>query len=194
MRSPFDGTAIARIHRHPVVLLIDLIPIALLFIAPLFLAAVAGSINGSFSLIDEITSLLPLVGAIYYLYTLLFAFYIFFDYFCDEWIITNDYIYDIEQKALFNRSVSKQEIHRIQDMKVERQGILATLFGYGDITIQSAGEQQQIFFKQVPMPSRIIGQITELLERERKRHHQATHSETPHNQTAAHESNQKMAA
>jgi hypothetical protein len=70
----------------------------------------------------------------------------------DVWIVTDKRIVNIEQIALFQRSVSELEHSKIQDITSEIHGILPTLFRYGYIYIQTAGETQRFVFKQVPNP------------------------------------------
>lgn len=58
----------------------------------------------------------------------------------DIWIVTNRRIIDIEQKSLFNREISEFMIGRVQDVTTDVPSLFATLLGYGNITIQTAGE------------------------------------------------------
>ena len=57
------------------------------------------------------------------------------DYYLDVWILTNQRIFDIEQRGLFNRHISVFEINKIQDVNVKIEGIIATFIKYGDVNI-----------------------------------------------------------
>ncbi|MEK7649796.1 MAG: PH domain-containing protein [Patescibacteria group bacterium] len=73
---------------------------------------------------------------------LLFIFFVeWLDYWLDAWIITDQRIIDIEQKSLFRREVSEFVIARIQDIKIETPGFIGTVLKFGNIRIQTAGEE-----------------------------------------------------
>lgn len=93
-----------------------------------------------------------------------FAFFIasFIDYYLDVSIVTNQRIIDIEQKGLFNRSISQQELVRVQDVKTKKKGVLQTFFDYGDVFIQTAGESPNFLFQNIPKPNEVAQKIMEL--------------------------------
>jgi uncharacterized membrane protein YdbT with pleckstrin-like domain len=61
-------------------------------------------------------------------------------YYLDVWIITTERIIDIEQHGLFHRAVSEIAVERVQNVTVETPGFLATMLGFGNVKIQTAGE------------------------------------------------------
>jgi len=89
-------------------------------------------------------------------------FAIWVDYYFDIWIVTDQRIINIEQKGLFNRSVSELELPRIQDVTAEIQGIIPTFFTYGDVYIQTAAEQDRFHFRQIPDPYGVKDMIMRL--------------------------------
>ncbi len=104
----------------------------------------------------------------YYLYIWLFFYRAFIDYFLDMWIVTNQRILSIKLKGLFNRTVAKQKLNRIQDITTEQKGFMAHFFNYGNIYIQTAGTVQRFVFEQVPDPNKITHQINKLVEWNKK--------------------------
>src|SRR3989344_2293820 len=78
---------------------------------------------------------------IYLMIVALIIFIFWIDYYLDIWIITSDRIIDVEQRGLFNRSVSEFMLDKVQDITVEIPNMAATLLKYGNIIIQTAGEQ-----------------------------------------------------
>jgi len=101
----------------------------------------------------------------------IFFFLIWIDYYFDVWIITNLRIVNIEQKGLFNRSVSEMDFGRIQDVTAEVIGIIPTFFNYGDVFIQTAAETERFLFRQVPDPYHIKDVLMQL---QKQRVHQKT--------------------
>lgn len=108
---------------------------------------------------------------IFAMVTWIIFFLIWIDYYFDVWIITDLRIVNIEQKGLFNRSVSELELSRIQDITTEVVGIIPTFLNYGDVFVQTAAETERFLFRQVPDPYRIKDQIMVL---QKKRNTQKT--------------------
>ena len=51
------------------------------------------------------------------------------------------------QHSLVNRKISQLSLAKIQDVSVEQRGILATVFNYGKIDIETAGEEANFAFE-----------------------------------------------
>jgi len=114
--------------------------------------------------------------SIYALCIVLFLFISWIDYYLDVWVVTKDRIIAIEQKGLFSRTVAELSLDRVQDVTSDVHGFIATMMRYGNIRIQTAGEQSQFVFEQVPHPYETARSVMEL-------HAQYVKSQTP--QTAA---------
>lgn len=111
--------------------------------------------------------------SIYYLSIVLFFYHDWLDYHLDLWIVTNFRIVNIEQNSLFSRVVSEQDISRVQDVTAEIQGKLATFLNFGNVTIQTAGEQRRFVFEQVANPQEVAKEILRIhREVEALRRHQ----------------------
>jgi uncharacterized membrane protein YdbT with pleckstrin-like domain len=106
---------------------------------------------------------------------LLFTFTWWTDNYLDVWTLTNERIINREQKGLFNRVVSELELIRIQDITVEQKGFLATILGYGNVYIQTAGEMERFIFEQVPHPYKISKAIQNINEKNMHDHSDPLH-------------------
>lgn len=111
------------------------------------------------------SSLFWLLSLIYYLFVFLYTFVSWADYYLDVWIITDKRIIDSEQIGLFKREVSEFRHERVQDVTVDVKGVGPTLFGYGNIHIQTAGEARQFIFWEVPNPYKAKDLIAKLHEK-----------------------------
>ena len=100
----------------------------------------------------------------YYLLAMLFFFHSWLDYYLDIWVITNKRIIDIEQKGFFSRVVDEHKLSRIQDVSSEVHGFFPTILHYGEVRIQTAGEEQLFIFEEVPHPQELSRKIHELAE------------------------------
>lgn len=110
------------------------------------------------------SSFITVFLGIYYLFIWLFILNNFVDYFLDVWLVSNERIINIEQRQLFSRVISEQELSKIQDVTSEVNGIIPTFLNYGDVYVQTAAEKERFVFRQVPNPLEIKRKITGLCE------------------------------
>jgi uncharacterized membrane protein YdbT with pleckstrin-like domain len=92
----------------------------------------------------------------------LYSFMIWIDYYFDIWVITSERIINVEQKGLFSREVSELRYSKIQDVTMEVNGFLPTVLNYGDIRVQTAGEEEEFLFRTISDPYTIKGIIMKL--------------------------------
>jgi uncharacterized membrane protein YdbT with pleckstrin-like domain len=101
---------------------------------------------------------------------LLLLFTMFLDYQLDLWVVTNDRLISIEQLGLFARTVAELDLWRIQDVTSDVQGIFPTLFGYGNVHVQTAGATERFILEQVPDPYEVRKIILDMADLDRKFH------------------------
>lgn len=68
-------------------------------------------------------------------------------------IITDQSLVAVVQQALFSRRVSRLSMSNVEDVTAEQKGILPTIFNYGTITIQTAGQEDNFIFPFCPKPN-----------------------------------------
>lgn len=66
--------------------------------------------------------------------------------------VTSEKIAQVLYITLFNRKISQLSIGDVQDVTVTQKGILAHIFNYGTLVIETAGEQQNYTFTYIPDP------------------------------------------
>jgi hypothetical protein len=95
------------------------------------------------SLGDEMTQggLMVLLGFVLIFWTSFF--YAWTRNYFDLWYITDKHIIAINQKDMFEREEAFMELGRIQDVMCDKNGFLATFFGYGTLRVQSAGTEPE---------------------------------------------------
>jgi uncharacterized membrane protein YdbT with pleckstrin-like domain len=79
-------------------------------------------------------------------------------------IFTNVHLVQANQFGLFTHRVSQISFMRIQDVTGGRKGLLQALFNYGDVEIQSAGEDEKFIFSKAPNPQDIADDALEIHE------------------------------
>ncbi|HLC89416.1 MAG TPA: PH domain-containing protein [Patescibacteria group bacterium] len=166
-----DEKIILLLRRHPFIIFLKILLWVVVAVLPLIFYFILGETIQGFFNHDLFGPLIVVFTSILYLYVWLFAFTSWVDYYLDVWIVTNERIINIEQKALFSRTVSEQKLYRVQDVTAELKGFFPTFLNYGDVQIQTAGEQQHFIFKQVPNPNEVAKKITQLAEQNKKLHH-----------------------
>ena len=171
-----DEYVVYFLRRHQITFYAELFRYALLLVVPLALAWVAvryfpeqwESLFG-----DGLSSVvLKLSASIYYLGVWVFLWTSWVDYYLDVWIVTNERIISVEQKGLFNRFRSELRLSRVEDVSTEVKGFIATILHFGNITIQTAGMEQNAIFRNVPQPYKVSEEIIKLTNSWRKAHGQ----------------------
>lgn len=67
-------------------------------------------------------------------------------YYLDVWYVTEKRIIDVNQKQIFNREISNLRFDKIQDVTVDVHGFIPTMLNFGNIKVQTAGEDNADFF------------------------------------------------
>ena len=67
-------------------------------------------------------------------------------------VVTNEHIVDIDQRGIFNKKVSTLSLVKIQDVTAKVRGPWQTLFQYGTVIIQTAGEKENFSMDYISYP------------------------------------------
>lgn len=114
-----------------------------LFYAPLYFPEIFGA---------QYRPLVAFLENLFFLAIWIYGFLIWVDYYLDIWIITNQRIVNIEQKGMFSRKVSELNYSKIQDVTTEVHGFIPTVLNFGDVEVQTAGEEENFIFRTVSDP------------------------------------------
>ncbi|HEY8108789.1 MAG TPA: PH domain-containing protein [Patescibacteria group bacterium] len=95
------------------------------------------------------------VVSAYYLALVTYFYIRWLDFYLDVAIVTSDRIVDIDQNGLFRRTIDELDCKMIQDVSAAKHGILQTLFNFGTVEIQTAGERRNFTFDGVPDPNHV---------------------------------------
>ena len=112
--------------------------------------------------------ILVLFASTYALFSLLFLYGHFIDFHLDLWIITNERVIDIEQKGLFDRTISELELENIQDATSVVKGFWGTIFHYGDLVVATASSTSTIIFHDIPNPTFVRQELIRLADNDKK--------------------------
>ncbi len=84
--------------------------------------------------------------------------------------MTNERIVDIDFVNLLHKDIAETQLERVQDISYNTKGILATMFNFGDVTIQTAGEVPNFIFERVPKPSEVVDIISDHAKIKNRKH------------------------
>jgi uncharacterized membrane protein YdbT with pleckstrin-like domain len=112
------------------------------------------------------------IEALYFVVALLLLYLGWFIYTRTEVIITEKHLVDVTQKTFFSRDVSQLEIARVQDVTDKRNGVLQTIFNYGEVIIQTAGEEDFFKLENLPHPDKTAAEFVELFPKWPKEMHE----------------------
>ena len=73
-------------------------------------------------------------------------------YYKSNFVITDRSITQTLQISIFEKKVSQLDVSRIQDVTVEKHGLLETYLNYGRLLVETAGEQENFHFDFCPNP------------------------------------------
>ena len=156
-----SGEVVVRsVRQHLFVLALQFLPLVVLF----FLPALASSFLSLFSSMNPATgaaianinlppNVVNFFTGLFYLGLVTAAFSLFTRYYLTVWVITNLRIVDIKQKGFFNRHVSSFLLIRVQDLTTEVSGLLGTLIGFGKLSVQTAGQDDDFSMDGIAHPA-----------------------------------------
>jgi uncharacterized membrane protein YdbT with pleckstrin-like domain len=172
--SVSDETNVTVYRRHWLTLLPTVTSGVLLFLVPPGSYLALSFLKPVFLENSTFITLYIIGMSLFFLFGLLFIFQTFMEYWLDVFIVTDKRLIDIDQTGLFSRTVSELRMYRTQDVTAEVKGFLHSMFDYGDVFVQTAGEHERFHFKDVPNPNLVAKNIMDYAEADRKEHLEET--------------------
>jgi len=83
----------------------------------------------------------------------------------DLWVVTDRRVVDLESRSPFHFHMSAADLCELEDVSTSRDGVLPSLFDYGRLECQTAGQLRHFAFRDVPDPRGVAA----LVEREARR-------------------------
>lgn len=124
----------------------------------LFLTLSPDTFDSSGDNISPMLSAIIILGAVLLVLILFTATYIYRQ---SQLLVTDRSLVQITQKTLFNRRVSRLSMSNVEDVSEQQNGILASLFNYGTLTVQTAGTLENFIFALCPNPTALADRIIE---------------------------------
>jgi len=157
-----DEEIVLLLRSHPIVNLGWILLAVLMMVLPTFFEATGmfTGVPGRFMFVGKMT---------WYLMTWAFAFEKFLMWYYSIFLVTNERIIDIDFVNLMNRVVTNVNLNHIEEPVMVQRGFGSTLFNYGNIVVQTAGEVSTLDCIASPMPAKVVDIINRLSEELEKR-------------------------
>lgn len=102
--------------------------------------------------------------AFYYLVIFGFILINFTLWYFNVGLVTNLHVIDIDLSGILYRQISQAKIEKIEDVTYKQSGFIRSLFNYGDVNVQTAGEEENIEYDRVPRPAKVAEIINDITE------------------------------
>lgn len=83
-------------------------------------------------------------------------------------IVTNERIIDVDFLSIIYKNISITKNRNIQDVTKQSSGVMASIFDYGTIYIQTAGAKNEFEFDHVPQPAKVTKLLNEIMRKEKR--------------------------
>jgi len=88
----------------------------------------------------------------------------FFDYYLDAWIITDTGIIDVAWHGWFHRESSRVLYSDVQGVSYEIQGVVGTMFRYGEVSVEKISTGNTISLDHVARPRKVESMVLKTME------------------------------
>jgi len=101
-------------------------------------------------------------GLICFLISILFVARRIYNFTQSVFIVTNHRVINVEQNGYLHRRITETELHQIQDISSQMDGITRVLLKYGNLVIRTAGVSagEEVVVKNIPQPYDVQQKIT----------------------------------
>lgn len=155
------------IRKHWFIIATELTVLLLLAVVPILIPGIIEylDIKLVFSESDKFWPVFIFAYSFWLLILWILGFVFWTNYYLDVWIVTSEKVVDVEQRGLFKREISMLHLDRIQDITVEINGVINTLLKFGDLHVQTAGQQREFLIHNVSDPNGVGEKLNEVLMR-----------------------------
>ncbi|MBP9820554.1 PH domain-containing protein [Candidatus Saccharibacteria bacterium] len=154
-----DEKVLFVLKQHPFgIILIYIISIAAFIIALSMTSYLLPSLFTSASEVYVLWFVIALVAALILFVVLILSSFVYNQ---SRFTLTNKKIVQITQKSIYERKISHLSLANIEDVTSNQRGILANMFNFGTIKVETAGEQANFIFVLCPDPHRVARIILE---------------------------------
>jgi hypothetical protein len=163
-----DSEQILRVCRRHWIYLWPLMvgQVLMAFVPVIVVGALLDQVDALDGTVAQIFTVLAILWVIYWLVKVFLTWY---HYHNDVWVITNQRLIDSYRPHPFSQKLSTADLVNLQDMTVERHGILQTTLNYGTVICQTASVDRDFRITGIPEPREVQALVDRERDRERMR-------------------------
>jgi hypothetical protein len=145
-----DEEILLLLRAHPITNLKWIIPAILVFFIPFLIPPFFSLLNFNFEPLPTTYAMALII--INYLLVLVIIFEGFLGWYFNVYMVTTKNIVDIDFENLLSSNIDLTPISNVEDANSAQNGILASIFNYGNVFVRSAGAKSLTDFIDVPRP------------------------------------------
>ena len=158
-----DETKLLEVRRAPIGIILQYVAAGLILIAGFIIVAIALPQLGNLSSeAKQTAAILVGCGGVLVVLYLVVATTIYRESYL---VVTDRNITQALQLGLFRRKVSQLSLANIEDVTSDQNGLIQSIFGYGTLKVETAGEQDNFYFYYCPRPNVVAKEILDARER-----------------------------
>jgi hypothetical protein len=96
------------------------------------------------------------VGLLWALVITVRGYFRWYRYHHDVWLITNQRLIDSLRRNWFHHQVASADLVDIEDVSMQRDGFLQTMLNFGDLRVQTAGQQENFVLGNIHNPGNVL--------------------------------------
>ncbi len=97
--------------------------------------------------------------ALWVLYWGIRVYFTWYRYQNDIWTITNQRLVDSIKRHWFHHLMASADLVDVEDIRIVRHGLLQTMFNFGDVRCQTAGEVPNFVLDGIPDPTGVMAVV-----------------------------------
>lgn len=135
----------------------------ILIVLPLIILTFLASLNLDFLSAPAASRFTIVFTILYYLLVFSYMFVCFLHWFYNVFIVTSERIVDIDYSDIVVHNIAVASLSHVQDVNYTQSGFISTFFNYGDIFVQTAGDERNFEALSAPKPreaTHLIGDLT----------------------------------
>lgn len=144
--------------------LITNVPWTFVALILIFIPVLISMFSFLFTPFFNFSSTVQLIGTLFY-YTIIFGFILieFTLWYFNIGLVTTKRIVDFNVYGILSKQISETKLNLVEDVTYTQVGSIRTIFNYGDVHIQTAGNSPNFEFDRAPEPARIVRVIADMI-------------------------------
>lgn len=134
-----------------------------LSVLPVIILAFLPNFGLDFLSLDTANRFITVFTLFYYMMLFSYVFISFLHWFYNVFIVTSERVVDIDYSDIVVHNIAVTSLTHVQDVNYTQSGFIPTFFNYGDLFVQTAGNEKNFEALSIPKPreaTHIIGDLT----------------------------------